>query len=95
MQNQKKMNDFIDKKIQEYVEISSQSEPELLKKLTKETHLKVLHPRMLCSPYQGRLLSLISKIHNPSSVLEIGTYTGYSTLCIAEGLKKKWNNFYN
>tara|TARA_B100001287_G_C22676244_1_gene527823 strand:- start:2127 stop:2789 length:663 start_codon:yes stop_codon:yes gene_type:complete len=93
MQNQKKMNDFIDKKIQEYVEISSQSEPELLKKLTKETHLKVLHPRMLCSPYQGRLLSLISKIHNPSSVLEIGTYTGYSTLCIAEGLKKNGTIF--
>ena len=93
MQNQKKMNDFIDKKIQEYVEISSQGEPELLKKLTKETHLKVLHPRMLCSPYQGRLLSLISKIHNPSSVLEIGTYTGYSTLCIAEGLKKNGTIF--
>ncbi len=89
MLNLKRMNDFIDRNIQDYVEKHTENEPKLLKKLNKETHLKILHPRMLCSPYQGRLLSIISKIFQPKSVLEIGTYTGYSTLCIAEGLDKK------
>ncbi|MDG1973649.1 MAG: O-methyltransferase [Flavobacteriaceae bacterium] len=80
--------DFIDKDILNYVESNSQSEPQLLKELNKETHLKVLNPRMLSGSYQGRLLSLLSKIIGPKSVLEIGTYTGYSALCIAEGLHK-------
>ena len=60
----------------------------ILKELNKETHLKILNPRMLCSGYQGRILSLISKIHQPKKVLEIGTYTGYSAICFAEGLSK-------
>ena len=82
------MIDFIDKDILNYVESNSQNEPLLLKELNRETHLKVLNPRMLSGSYQGRLLSLLSKIISPKSVLEIGTYTGYSALCIAEGLHK-------
>tara|TARA_Y100000389_G_C17386050_1_gene477090 strand:- start:9 stop:650 length:642 start_codon:yes stop_codon:yes gene_type:complete len=82
------MIDFIDKDILNYVESNSQNEPQLLKELNRETHLKVLNPRMLSGSYQGRLLSLLSKIIGPKSVLEIGTYTGYSALCIAEGLHK-------
>ena len=82
------MIDFIDKDLLNYVESNSQNEPQLLKELNRETHLKVLNPRMLSGSYQGRLLSLLSKIIGPKSVLEIGTYTGYSALCIAEGLDK-------
>ena len=82
------MNEFINKDILNYVELNSQQEPTLLKELNKETHLKILNPRMLCSSYQGRVLSIISKIIKPKKVLEIGTYTGYSALCIAEGLDK-------
>ena len=82
------MNEFINKDILDYVELNSQQEPTLLKELNKETHLKILNPRMLCSSYQGRVLSIISKIIKPKNVLEIGTYTGYSALCIAEGLEK-------
>jgi|TARA_B110000263_G_scaffold161168_1_gene140133 predicted O-methyltransferase YrrM len=82
------MNEFINKDILDYVELNSQQEPTLLKELNKETHLKILNPRMLCSSYQGRVLSIISKIIKPKKVLEIGTYTGYSALCIAEGLDK-------
>lgn len=82
------MNEFINKDILDYVELNSQQEPTLLKELNKETHLKILNPIMLCSSYQGRVLSIISKIIKPKKVLEIGTYTGYSALCIAEGLDK-------
>tara|TARA_B100000929_G_scaffold264691_1_gene231263 strand:- start:120 stop:761 length:642 start_codon:yes stop_codon:yes gene_type:complete len=82
------MNEFINKDIFNYVELNSQEEPTLLKELNKETNLKILNPRMLCSSYQGRVLSIISKIIRPKNVLEIGTYTGYSALCIAEGLDK-------
>ena len=82
------MNEFINKDILDYVKLNSQQEPTLLKELNKETHLKIPNPRMLCSSYQGRILSIISKIIKPKKVLEIGTYTGYSTLCIAEGLDK-------
>ena len=82
------MKEFINKDILNYVELNSQQEPTLLKELNKETNLKILNPRMLCSSYQGRVLSIISKIIKPKNVLEIGTYTGYSALCIAEGLEK-------
>ena len=61
-------------------------EPELLKKIDRETHLKVLMPRMLSGHYQGRVLSMLSKMISPSRILEIGTFTGYATLCLAEGL---------
>ena len=78
--------DFIDKKIMEYTINNSENEPELLKELTKETYQKILQPRMLSGHPQGRILSLLSKIIKPKRILEIGTYTGYGTICLAEGL---------
>ena len=78
--------DFISKKLIEYISENSSKEPEILAKLNKETYQKVLQPRMLSGHIQGRLLSMISKIKSPSCILEIGTYTGYGTLCLAEGL---------
>jgi predicted O-methyltransferase YrrM len=73
-------------KLNEYLINHSEKEPELLSNLNRETNLKVLQPRMISGSYQGRLLSVISKIINPKKILEIGTFTGYSTLCLAEGL---------
>src|SRR5690606_15722302 len=64
----------------------SEDEPELLQQLSRETHLQVLRPRMLSGHFQGRFLSLLSKMIHPKTILEIGTYTGYSALCMAEGL---------
>ncbi|WP_417886401.1 O-methyltransferase [Zunongwangia sp.] len=78
--------EFLSESIIEYCENHSEKEPEFLAKLNRETHQKVLQPRMLSGHYQGRLLSLISKLVNPKQILEIGTYTGYSALCLAEGL---------
>ncbi|MDC0080363.1 O-methyltransferase [Flavobacteriaceae bacterium] len=83
-----KMNNFINKDILEYSEKYSQQEPEILQELNRETHLKILNPRMLSGFFQGRLLSIISKLIKPKKVLEIGTYTGYSAICIAEGMNK-------
>lgn len=80
--------DFIPEKIEEYVLAHSEDEPELLKKLNKETWQKVLVARMLSGHFQGRLLSLLSKLVQPKSILEIGTYTGYSALCLAEGMQE-------
>lgn len=79
--------EFISEDLDNYIVNHSEDEPELLKQLSRETHLKILQPRMLSGHYQGRLLSLISKIINPKAILEIGTYTGYSALCLAEGLQ--------
>jgi caffeoyl-CoA O-methyltransferase len=79
---------FIPEALDDYVVAHSESEPELLQQLTRETYQKILQPIMLSGPYQGRILSMISKLINPKSVLEIGTFTGYSTLCLAEGLHK-------
>lgn len=81
--------DFIAPKLQTYVEAHTEDEPQILQQLTKETWQKVLQPRMLSGHYQGRLLSLISKLVRPNSILEIGTYTGYSALSLAEGLSEK------
>jgi len=81
--------DFISDKIDEYVVAHSQAEPKLLQELNKETWQKVLNPRMLSGAYQGRLIAMISKLINPTIILEIGTYTGYSALCLAEGMKSK------
>ncbi len=78
--------EFISKELDDYVVIHSENEPELLQELNRETHQKILQPRMLSGHYQGRVLSLLSKIVNPKAVLEIGTYTGYSAICLAEGL---------
>ena len=82
------MNNFINKDILEYSEKYSQQEPEILQELNRETHLKIVNPRMLSGFFQGRLLSIISKLIKPKKVLEIGTYTGYSAICIAEGMNK-------
>jgi Predicted O-methyltransferase len=79
---------FIPEPLDNYVVAHSQQEPELLKELTRETWQKVLNPRMLSGAFQGRILSLLTKIINPKHILEIGTYTGYATLCFAEGLQK-------
>ncbi|GIZ16172.1 O-methyltransferase [Capnocytophaga catalasegens] len=79
---------FLSENLEDYIAQHSQEEPELLKKLTRETHLKVLQPRMLSGHYQGRLLSMISKLISPKVIVEIGTFTGYATLCLAEGLSK-------
>ena len=78
--------EFISEKIAEYLLQNSDKEPEILSKLNKETHQKILQPRMLSGHLQGRFLSLISKIKSPFHILEIGTYTGYGTICLAEGL---------
>lgn len=77
---------FIPEKLDDYVVAHSENEPELLQQLTRETYQKILQPRMLSGHYQGRILSMISKLVNPKNILEIGTYTGYSALCLAEGL---------
>lgn len=79
---------FLPEKLDDYVVSHSQEEPELLQELTRETYQKILQPIMLSGPYQGRVLSMISKLINPTTVLELGTFTGYSTICLAEGLKK-------
>lgn len=70
----------------DYATQHSSEEPKLLKKLRRETHQKILQPRMLSGPLQGRLLSMISKLLQPKRILELGTFTGYATLCLAEGL---------
>ena len=78
---------FIPEELDNYVVNHSEDEPELLRELTRETYQKILQPRMLSGHYQGRLLSMISKLTHPKNILEIGTYTGYSAICLAEGIK--------
>jgi predicted O-methyltransferase YrrM len=80
--------EFLNKELSDYVDAHTSDEPEVLKKLTRETYLKVLMPRMLSGHYQGRLLSMITKMIQPFNILEIGTYTGYSAVCFAEGLRE-------
>lgn len=78
---------FIPEALDEYAVNHTQAEPELLTRLSRETFQKVLQPRMLSGHYQGRLLSMLSKLIAPYRILEIGTYTGYSALCLAEGMQ--------
>ena len=78
--------DFVDKNIEKYVEALSDKESPLLKEINEYTINHVHQPRMLSGHLQGRILSFISKIKHPKNILEIGTYTGYSALCLAEGL---------
>ena len=78
--------DFIDSKIEEYALNYCDPESELLKELNRQTHLNIMQPRMLSGHLQGRILSSYSKAIKPNCILEIGTYTGYSALCLAEGL---------
>src|SRR6056297_1751796 len=78
-------NDF--QKLDEYIRAHSEPESDLLKELDRQTHLKILRPRMLSGHIQGRVLSMISKMLAPELIFEIGTFTGYSAICLAEGLK--------
>ena len=77
---------FISPELEQYAGIHTSPESELLARINRETHLEVLQPRMLSGHLQGRLLSLLSSLLKPKRILEIGTYTGYSALCLAEGL---------
>jgi predicted O-methyltransferase YrrM len=77
---------FLSDELDTFVTNHSENEPELLAQLNKETHQKILQPRMLSGHFQGRVLSMLSKIIHPTTILEVGTYTGYATLCLAEGL---------
>ncbi len=78
---------FISEELEDYIERHSEKEPELLAALNKETYQKVLLPRMLSGHFQGRVLSMLSKLIRPTNILEIGTYTGYSALCLCEGMQ--------
>lgn len=78
--------EFIADELDQYVCNHSENEPAYLKELNRKTHLEVLQPRMLSGHFQGRVLSMLSHMIQPKRILEIGTYTGYSALCLAEGL---------
>lgn len=78
--------EFISQELDDYVCAHTEQESELLYELNRRTHLEVLQPRMLSGQFQGRVLSMISHMVQPKSILEIGTYTGYSAICLAEGL---------
>ena len=77
---------FLDPEIEQYAEAHTTPESSLLAQITRDTYLEVLQPRMLSGHLQGRVLSMLSKMIRPNAILEIGTYTGYSALCLAEGL---------
>jgi caffeoyl-CoA O-methyltransferase len=79
---------FLSDDLEDYIEKHSEKEPELLAQLNKETYQKVLLPRMLSGHFQGRVLSMLSKLIRPKNILEIGTYTGYSALCLCEGMQE-------
>lgn len=80
--------EFLDLEIEKYIEAHTSEENTLLQQINRDTHLEVMRPRMLSGHVQGRLLSLFSKMISPKNILEIGTYTGYSAICMAEGLQK-------
>ena len=80
---------FISEDLENYVTAHSEKEPKLLQQLNKETHQKILQPRMLSGHFQGRVLSILAKLIQPKNILELGTYTGYATLCLAEGLHEE------
>jgi caffeoyl-CoA O-methyltransferase len=79
---------FISEELEDYAANHSENEPALLAALNRETHQKILQPRMLSGHFQGRVLSMIAKLVNPQHILEIGTFTGYATLSLAEGLRE-------
>jgi len=83
-----KTMDFLPKEINDYSICYTEKEPLLLAELNRETWANVMTPRMLSGHMQGRILSMISKMISPENIIEIGTYTGYSALCLAEGLKE-------
>jgi caffeoyl-CoA O-methyltransferase len=79
---------FISQDLEDYIEQHSGKEPKILAALNKETYQKILLPRMLSGHFQGRVLSMLSKLIRPVNILEIGTYTGYSALCLCEGMQE-------
>ena len=79
---------FISQELEDYIEHHSEKEPAILAALNKETYQKILLPRMLSGHFQGRVLSMLSKLIRPLNILEIGTYTGYSALCLCEGMQE-------
>ena len=79
---------FLPKDINDYSEKYTQKEDDVLYQLHRETHQKILRPRMLSGHLQGQLLTMFSKMVSPEAILEIGTYTGYSAICLARGLKE-------
>lgn len=79
---------FISQELEDYIEQHSEKEPALLAELNKETYQKILLPRMLSGHFQGRVLSMLAKLIRPVNILEIGTYTGYSALCLCEGMQE-------
>jgi caffeoyl-CoA O-methyltransferase len=79
---------FISQELEDYIEQHSEKEPQLLAALNKETYQKILLPRMLSGHFQGRVLSMLAKLIRPLNILEIGTYTGYSALCLCEGMQE-------
>ncbi len=78
----------VNTELEEYILDHTTKEDDLLKELSRETHIKVLRPRMLSGHLQGQLLKMISHMVRPQNILEIGTYTGYSAICLAQGLNK-------
>lgn len=80
--------EFLEKKLADYCENHTSPESELLSKLNRDTHVKVVSSRMLSGHLQGRVLSFISRLQKPTFIVEVGTYTGYSALCLAEGLSE-------
>jgi predicted O-methyltransferase YrrM len=86
LKSKKSAVEILPELLQQYLDSHTDAEPELLKVINRETYLKVLKPHMLSGHYQGRLLSMLSKLMHPKCILEIGTYTGYATICLAEGL---------
>ena len=79
---------FLSQDLEDYIEQHSENEPELLAKLNKETYQKILLPRMCSGHFQGRVLSMLSKLVSPKNILEIGTFTGYAALCLCEGMQQ-------
>ena len=79
---------FLSQDLEDYIEQHSENEPELLAKLNKETYQKILLPRMCSGHFQGRVLSMLSKLIRPTNILEIGTFTGYAALCLCEGMQE-------
>ena len=79
---------FISQELEDYIEQHSEKEPDLLAALNKETYQKILLPRMLSGHFQGRVLSMLSKLIRPVNILEIGTFTGYAALCLCEGMQE-------
>ena len=81
--------EFLNKRLEKYIELHSSREPKLLSELNRDTWANILMPRMLSGHIQGKVLSLFSNLIKPKAIIEIGTYTGYSALCLAEGLDKE------